>query len=368
MIKISKCDLTEKELDAVKRVMFENQYLGMSVEVKSFEEELKTFIGNPENHVVCVNTGTSALHAAVQALGIGAGDEVIVPTITYVASFQAVSATGAVAIPCDVTQESSQICLVDAEKRITPRTRAIMPVHYASCTDYMESVYAFAEKYKLRVIEDAAHSFGGTYKDQHVGYYGDVICFSFDGIKNITCGEGGAVVTKDSLVAERVKDLRLLGVQKDTEKRFTKQRSWDFDVVDQGYRYHMSDMNAAIGRVQLTRIHEFRQKTQEIIQYYIQNLTKKVRYPQMDYTKILPHIFCIYTKDRDNLQKYLLEHGIETGLHYKPNHLLTRYNKGYNLPNAEMLYKEFLTIPCHSSMSLDDAIFVTKTINTYFGE
>src|SRR5690606_32413952 len=131
--------------------------------------------------------GTSALQLAIQACGIGAGDEVIIPSLTYVASFQAASATGATPIACDIDPTTGCIDVVDAEKRITPKTKAIMPVHYAGGFGDLEGVYDIAHRYGLRVIEDAAHSFGGYYKDKPVGAHGDIICFSFDGIKNITC-------------------------------------------------------------------------------------------------------------------------------------------------------------------------------------
>ena len=132
-----------------------------------------------------------------------------------------------------------------------------MPVHFASFIGEIESIYAIARKYKLRVIEDAAHAFGNFYKSKIYGLDGDIICFSFDGIKNITCGEGGAIVSKDREVIEKIRNLRLLGIQKDSALRVKNQRSWDFDVKDQGWRYHMSDIFAAIGRVQLSRIEEF---------------------------------------------------------------------------------------------------------------
>lgn len=140
-----------------------------------------------------------------------------------------------------------------------------MPVHYASNPVDLDGVYAFAEKHGLRVIEDAAHAFGCLYKGRKIGSFGDVACFSFDGIKNITCGEGGCIVTSDQAVAEAARDGRLLSVEKDTEKRFSGQRSWEFDVERQGWRYHMSNVMAAIGRVQLTRLDgEFAPKRREL--------------------------------------------------------------------------------------------------------
>jgi dTDP-4-amino-4,6-dideoxygalactose transaminase len=224
--------------------------------VRLFEQELATYLGT-DRHVICVNTGTSALQLAVSSLGLGAGDEVLVPTITYVASFQAIAATGAKPIACDVRPEDLYLDMKDAARRLTSRTKAIMPVHYASGSRGLDAVYEFAGKHNLRVIEDAAHSFGGSHSGAKVGARGDVVCFSFDGIKNITSGEGGAIVTADDQVARLARDARLLGVEKDTEARFSAKRSWTFDVHHQGFRYHMSNLNAAVGRAQLAMGYSF---------------------------------------------------------------------------------------------------------------
>jgi dTDP-4-amino-4,6-dideoxygalactose transaminase len=294
MLKISQCDLTELELDAVRRVMFDNGYLGMSSETKAFEEELKAFLGG-EMEVVCVNTGTSALHLACQAIGLEPGDEVLVPTTTFVASFQAISAAGAVPVACDIVSSTMQMDLLDAKSRITPRTKAIMPVHFAGGAGDLDALHQLAREYKLRVIEDAAHSFGGTHNHKKIGTTGDIVCFSFDGIKNLTCGEGGAIVTRDKHVADYCRDGRLLGVHKDTEKRYTKQRSWEFDVHHQGWRYHMSDINASIGRAQLSRFPVMCHNRQHVISTYVNKLKnhEHIKILDLDYDKIVSHIFCL---------------------------------------------------------------------------
>ncbi len=367
LIRLSRAQVGADELQALARVI-DVGYLGMSVEVQTFEKELTEYIGN-DRQVVCVNTGTSALHLATQACGIGRGDEVLIPTITYVASFQAVSATGATPIACEVNPLTGFIDVDDAEKRITPRTKAIMPVHYASGFSDLEKVYDLAQKHKLRVIEDAAHSFGGFYKDKRVGALGDIVCFSFDGIKNITCGEGGAVVTGDLKTAEKVRDARLLGVEHDTEKRFSGQRSWDFDVTEQGWRYHMSDLMASIGRTQLKRLSEFSVRRQQIARHYQQFLKNysNLQCLAIDYDVVVPHIFLVLVKQggRDSLRSYLQNQNIQTGLHYKPNHLLTLFKTDYALPKAEQMYKEILTLPLHSLLTDDDVKRVCEAITTW---
>jgi dTDP-4-amino-4,6-dideoxygalactose transaminase len=354
LVRLSRGDVGALELEALARVI-EAGYLGMSVEVQAFEKELAEYIGGDSRQVVCVNTGTSALHLAVQACGIGTGDEVLVPSLTFVASFQAVSATGARPIACEIDSVTCFLDVNDAEKRITPRTKAIMPVHYAGNFDGIEKVYELAEKHNLRVIEDAAHSFGGSYKEKRIGAIGDILCFSFDGIKNITCGEGGAVVTGDPIVAEKVRDARLLGVEKDTEKRFSGQRSWDFDVIEQGWRYHMNDIMAALGRTQLKRFSDFSKKRQTIAKRYQQFFAQysEITTLKIDYNNVVPHIFPILIEKgcRDELRDILEENNIQNGTHYKPNHLLTKYKTEYDLPCAEDFHNKVITLPLHTLLT-----------------
>lgn len=331
-------------------------FLGMGPEVGLFERELSQYMGG-QRQVVCVNTGTAALHLALQACGIGPGDEVLVPTLTFVASFQAISATGATPVACDVCEADGWLDPADVARRITPRTKAIMPVHYASGQGRLDEIYALAQHHGLRVIEDAAHAFGGTWKGQRVGATGDVVCFSFDGIKNITSGEGGAVVTSDPHVTERVRDARLLGVEKDTDKRYAGQRSWDFDVKTQGWRCHMSSIFAALGRAQLRRLDsEFAPRRVQLARRYVALLAgvPGVRHLNLDYGAVVPHIFPVFISDgkRDAVRAALQADNIETGIHYKPNHLLTLYGGGQvRLPVAEKLYAEMLTLPLHFELT-----------------
>jgi len=217
MIHISRSMVGAAELKAMGRVMLDDGYLGMGQEVRAFEAELQEYLGGRDRTVICVNSGTAALHLAVAAL-TSPGDEVLVQSLTFVATFQAISAAGAVPVACEVYPETVTLDLEDAARRITPRTKAVMPVHYASNPGDLEAIYGFAGRHGLRVIEDAAHAFGCTYKGRKIGSFGDLACFSFDGLKNITSGEGGAVVTSDPSVIQWVQDARLLGVQRDTEK------------------------------------------------------------------------------------------------------------------------------------------------------
>lgn len=370
MIRLSKSVIGNEEAQEVTRILLEDGYLGMGAEVGKFEDDIAKYLGIASGNVVCVNTGTSALHLAVEAT-VQSGQEVLVPSFTFLSSFQAISAAGAIPIACDVYEDTLTIDLEDAERKITSKTKAIMPVHYASNPAHIEKLYEFSKKYNLRVIEDAAHAFGCNYKGKKIGSFGDIICFSFDGIKNITSGEGGAIVTSDVEVLSIVKDARLLSIEKDSEKRYSGQRSWDFDVKRQGFRYHMSNIFAAIGRVQLRRLdNEFAPKRIELMKMYQQLLGKnsKIKFQHQESDSyIIPHILCvrILENHRDGLKEELLKQSIPTGIHYKPNHLLSYYKTTYRLPVTETIYNEILTLPLHPEIEISDVELICKTINNY---
>jgi dTDP-4-amino-4,6-dideoxygalactose transaminase len=364
-IRLSKSVVGISEKEALSKVIDEG-YLGIGSFVNKFEQELTAYLG--ARHVVCVNSGTAALHLALMGIGLKSDDEVLVQSLTFLSSFQAISATGATAVPCEVYPDTCTIDLDDAERKITKKTRAIMPVHYASRVGDLDKVYEFADKHNLRVIEDAAHAFGTIYKKRKIGSFGDIICFSFDGIKNITSGEGGAIATDDIQISQFAMDARLLGIHKDTEKRYQGLRSWDFDVMHQGYRYHMSNLFAAVGSVQLERLErEFKPKRQMVAKRYYESLKDLpgiVLFPD-DYDEVIPHIFPIriLEKKRDGLKKYLLDNNIECGVHYYPNHLLTYYGKRIGeLPITEQIFDELLSIPLHPDLKNEEVDRVIKCI------
>lgn len=367
MIKLSKCHLDATELKAVEEV-FSAAYLGMGKQAFEFEIELKKYL-NTDKEVICVNSGTAALHLALSCLGLQTGDEVLVPTLTFAACFQAISATGAKPVACDIQEDTLSIDLHSAAQHVNDRTRAIMPVHYASHAEAIDEIYQFAKNHQLRVIEDAAHAFGTTTQGHLVGAEGDIICFSFDGIKNITCGEGGAVVTGDQILAEKIRNARLLGIEKDSSQRKVGKRSWDFDIEHQGYRYHMSDIMAAIGRAQLRKVDFFKQKRQALVNRYLQKLANlpDLAFLALDYANIFPHIFVvrITQQRRDGLKEFLQQHNIEVGIHYKPNHLLKRYQTTYHLKNAEKCYQEILTLPLHVGLQDEEQMQVINLITEY---
>ena len=373
-MRLSRSIVGEAEARAVARVLLEDGYLGMGAEVRRFEEELAAYLGVKPAQVVTTNSGTAALHLAVDAVAAGCAvkdvrPEVLVPSLTFVASFQAISAAGCRPVACDALPETGTLDLEDAARRLTPRTIAVMPVHYASNPWQLEEVYAFARRHGLRVIEDAAHAFGCLRHGRKIGSFGDVVCFSFDGIKNITCGEGGCLVSFDPEVVRLASDARLLSVENDAQKRFSGTRSWDPDVKRQGWRYHMSNIMAAVGRVQLGRLDkEFAPARRDLAALYAQRLSPLkglhlfATDPQ-DY--IVPHILpvCVREGRKDQVVRVLADRGIPTGVHYKPNHLLSFFGGGKpSLPVTEALYSQILTVPLHPGLSRADVEHVCDAL------
>ena len=365
-IKLSKSSITQAEKEAVLKVL-DKEYLGMGEEVKIFEEKIKNYL-KTDMEVVCVGTGTFALHISLSALGLKIGDEVLVPSLNYVAAFQAISATGAKPVSCEVDPNTLFFDVDDARSKITNNTKVIMPVHYASSSKGMEKVYKLAKEFGLKVVEDAANAFGSKRNGKIIGTVGDIICFSFDGIKNITSGEGGAVLSNDKEFIQKVQDGRLLGVEKDTEKRFSGQRSWDFDVKEQGFRYHMSNIMASIGMVQINRLNEFKKKRQIISKTYLNAFKdiQQVRVLDFDYDEILPHIFVIKVPKRDELKEYLQSNNIECGIHWKPNHMHKKYKEDFTLPITEKVYEQILTLPCHFDLTEEEQSFVINKVKKFF--
>ncbi|MBI4938468.1 MAG: DegT/DnrJ/EryC1/StrS family aminotransferase [Nitrosomonadales bacterium] len=357
LIRISQSCLSAAEKQSGMGVL-DREFLGKGAEVQEFEQALAAFFGRP---TVCVVNGTAAIHLAVQGCGIGHDDEVLVPSLTYVATFQAISATGARPVACDIDPATCTLDWRDAERRLTRKTKAIMPVHYSGGAGDLENIYDFARRHGLRVIEDAAHAFGTRHNGKRIGGFGDIACFSFDGIKNITSGEGGCVVADDPATLRRIQDARLLGVEKDTEKRYAGQRSWEFDVTAQGWRYHMSNIMAAIGIEQLKRFPELAAARQKLARHYDELLRNHPRIQPLkrDYDNVVPHIYAVRIKglpDRNALRKQLLENGIQTGIHYQPNHELAFYRSSSALPLAatDAIFPELLSLPLHPDLTEQD--------------
>lgn len=368
-MRLSKSVVGKQEAEAVSKVILEDGYLGMGKVTGNFEKAVAEYLGVEPWQTISVNSGTAALHLACQCIRNQAeesGDciiegglpEILVPSLTFVASFQAILAAGCCPVACDVLPETGTLDLEDAQARISPATIGVMHVDYASNPWHIDKVYEFGEKNGIRVIDDAAHAFGCEHHGKKIGSFGDLVCFSFDGIKNITCGEGGMVVAFDKTSAELIADSRLLGVSGDSAQRLKGGRSWDPNVLRQGWRYHMSNIMAAIGLIQLGRLeNEFVPARVRLYELYKSRLGNC---PHLEFLQtdpldfIVPHIMPVKILSglRDLVVEKLHEEGIPTGAHYKPNHLLKLFGNGeVSLPVAEKLYTELVTLPLHPDLT-----------------
>ena len=369
MIKVSRGCLGSEELAEVKSA-FEYGYFGLASKVDEFEEALKSYFG--ASYVVATNTGTTALHLALDALRIGPGDEVIVPSLTFVASFQAISATGAKPVSCDIHPDTLLMDVGDVERRLSAKTKAVMPVHYAGNPCDMDALCELRDRHGFRIVEDAAHAFGSTYKGKKIGGFGDMVCFSFDSIKNITCGEGGAIICQDESLDKLLRNKRLLGMERESQTSSAwKERGWRYDVTQQGFRYHMSNINAAIGIAQLKKVDLFIARRCEICAAYdkaFQDVSglKKL---SIDYSVVAPHLYVIRVLKgrRDALHLFLKDRDIETGISYIPNHFHSFYREeGLVLPETEKVFEEIISLPLHFEISDEDLRTVIDSVQEFF--
>jgi dTDP-4-amino-4,6-dideoxygalactose transaminase len=365
MIRLSKSFVGDEEKAAVVQVI-EDGYLGMGSYVGDFEKLLEDYF---QRSVVCVSTGTAALQLSLQAIDLQPGDEVLVPALTYVASFQAISGAGATPIACDVNEKTLFMDVEDARSKITKRTKAIMPVYYGGGYGDIDGIANLAKVSGIRVIDDAAHAFGSKRNGLLIGSFGDISCFSFDGIKNITSGEGGCVVSDDPEVIQKIKDARLLGVENDSESRLSGKRSWQFNVTKQGWRCHMSNLMASIGIAQFHKKEHMFERRMLLAKYYDQCLQnyKKIELLPNDYNEIVPHIYVIRVKglkDRDDLLSELLLKGIQSGKHYMPNHLLDFFKTSSKKPikNTDSIWPELITLPLHPDLTINQIDYICENL------
>jgi dTDP-4-amino-4,6-dideoxygalactose transaminase len=324
-----------------------------------------------DRKVVCTNTGTAALHVGLLAAGVGPGDEVITPSFNYVADHQAVRMTGAEVVMCDVREDDLGIDCDKAEAVITERTKAIIPLHFAGIPCDQSGVYELAKRHRLRVVEDACHAFGTRIGGKRIGSYGDISCFSFDPVKLITSVDGGCVVAPTEDEQERLRHLRQLGVDKDTLARYQKSRGWEYDVVDKGFRYHLSDVAASVGISQIIRAEEFIRSRQVVCQRYNEAFGRLdgVRVPRTDFKDISPFIYSLRVMGkRDELVSHLGRLNIESGIHFVPVHKHTYFK---NAPHGDMsvtdrVVREVITLPLHSNMREDFVERVIEGVTSFF--
>lgn len=366
MIALHRPSVGPAELAAVAQV-FETRWLGMGEVTKRFEERLREQLGVP--HVLAVATGTAALHLALEAIGAPPGHEVIVPSLTFAATVQAVLAAGLQPVFCEVRPDTLTIDVEDAERLVTPRTAAIVPVHYGGTSCEMSALIDLARRHGVRLVEDAAHAFGSTDGGCPVGTCGDIGCFSFDPIKNITCGEGGAVATRDETLALRVRRRRNLGIDRDG---WTRQRAGgDYEVSGRGYRYHLSNVNAAIGLAQLERADGFRARRQAVVRTYDGALAglDAVSPVTRPAEGVFPFTYAIRVEGgrRDALLAHLRARGIGAAIEYKPNHMQPAFAAFRRpLPTTERLFEEILSLPLHAELGPDEVDRVVHCVRSFF--
>src|SRR5437588_1748769 len=265
--------LIEQEEFEASRGALELGWLGMGSYVGQFEEALKTYIGTADRQVVAVSTGHAALHIGLLLMGVGPGDEVITPAFNNAADFQAIMATGAEPVFCDIDPDSLCIDLTKAEELVSPRTKVIIVMDYDCVLCDHDRVAAFAQAHGLRVLHDAAHALGSAYKGRMVGSFSDVTTFSFDPVKTITCIDGGALIVRTEEERQKLHEMRLIGMSQPSAVMYTNARAWTYDMRTIGFRYHMANLHAAIGLAQLAKMDRIAVSRRSAGRYYNENLS-----------------------------------------------------------------------------------------------
>jgi dTDP-4-amino-4,6-dideoxygalactose transaminase len=336
---------------------------------RRFEEDFAAYLGAPSLHALAVNSATAGLHLALEALGIGPGDEVITTTHTFTATAEVVRYLGADVVLVDI--DPNTLCIdVDAvERAITPRTKAVVPVHYGGLAADMGRLLALARQHGLRVVEDAAHALPTTCGGRLIGTLeSDATVFSFYANKTITTGEGGMVVTRDDDLARRVKVMRLHGISRDAFDRFTaKVPSWYYEIVAPGFKYNLTDIASALGIHQLRRANEFQRCRQAIAQAYDQALAglPLLRPPGPAAGDLHSwHLYVVRLTDearisRDSFIEKLFAAGIGCSVHYIPLHLQPYWRDRYGLraeqfPHSQHAYERMVSLPMYSRMTEAD--------------
>lgn len=366
MINVAKPSTGKAELDSIEAVL-KTGWLGMGDKVFQFENELKKIF--KRKYVIGVNTGTTAIHLALDALGVKDSDEVIVPSLTFIGTVQPILLCRARPVFCDIELDDLNMSAKHLKRLITKRTKVIMPVHYGGVPCNMDEILNIGKEFGINIVEDAAHAFGSKYNGRLIGSFGDIACFSFDPIKNITCGEGGAIALDDDCMAEDMIKKRILGVDKDTWTRYKHKRNWFYEVHVKGYRYHMSNINAAIGIAQLKKFDAFAKKRCSIAKFYDRELSslKGLRILRHDLNQTVPFNYTILAERRDDLMGHLKRRGIGTVINYIPNHMQPIFaDIRAKLPNTEAAYKKIVSIPLHAAMTPREAVTVVKAIKKFY--
>lgn len=369
----------EEEIQSVVETL-RSGWLTTGPKVKQFEQDFSTRVG--ANHAIAVSSATSALHLALEACGVRAGDEVLVPTLTFASTGEVVVHLGAKPVLVDCLPDSFNIDPDKIEAKITSRTKAIMPVHYGGQPCHMDRILEIAKKHGLKVVEDAAHALPAHYGDRVVGTIGDVTCFSFYANKTITTGEGGMITTNDEELADRMRIMSLHGISKDAWKRFSAEGSWYYEILAPGYKFNMTDINAALGIHQLPRCDQFWQARNRLSEMYTAGFADvpEIKTPTTELN--VQHAWHLYviqlqldqlTITRNEFIQIMTQAGIGTSVHYTPLHLHPYYREtlGYqpeDCPVATELYQRIISLPIYPTMTDEDSKNVISTVKQIVAE
>ena len=274
------------------------------------------------DNVETISCFTEGLFQSMKILGIDKGDEVIIPSIHFIGAINAIKSCGAKPVFCDIDDISLFIDLEKAEDLVSPRTKAVIVMDYGCMLCDHQGIEEFARTHDVRVIHDAAHSFGSKYKGRSIGSFSDICMFSFDPVKNVTCIDGGILIVQTEKELKMIQEMRLIGMGQPPAVMYKNQRAWTYDVTRIGFRYHMANLHAAIGLAQLGKIEMISAKRQNVCRHYSEKLReiKGIAIPKTDFNDIVPFLYYIRVPEdkRDTLRGYLRDRGVDTGIHWQP--------------------------------------------------
>ena len=367
MIQLFKPYVSEEAIAAVGEVL-RSGWIGLGPKTEEFEQAFASYTG--AKYAVAVNSATAALHLAVVVSGIRPKDEVLTTPLTFVSSNHPILYEQAEPVFADVDDLTLNIDLKKAESLISPRTKAIIAVHYGGNPINIEELYSFAARHNLAVIEDAAHACGATFGGRRIGSFG-LTCFSFHAVKNLPTGDGGMLTTNDEEVYQRLMRLRWVGIDHSTFARAAGQYRWEYGVSEVGYKYHMNDIIAAIGLEHLKRVDEWNGRRRQIVETYRTELSTlgpdKLRFVERTEGAVSANHLCVVrVNKRNEVVRMLAERGISVGVHYKPNHLYPPYATARRgrLDVTEQAYSEILSLPLHLFLTDDDVQKVCDALRT----
>ncbi len=369
-----RASLGEQEIQAVSEVL-RSGWVTMGAKTFEFERQFAEYIG--VKHAIAVCSCTAALHLSLEAIGLQAGDEVLLPTTTFTATAEVVTYFGARPVFVDIDPVTMNMNCCDAENRITTLTRAIVPVHFAGQPCDMSSIRELAEKHKLNVIEDAAHALPSEYKGQRVGGLSELTAFSFYATKTLTTGEGGMITTNDDTYAKRMQMMRLHGISRDAWNRYGAGGSWRYEVLEAGYKYNLTDLQSAIGIVQLEKCDEMNSRRRDVAERYSKAF---VNLEALEIPEVLSdresswHLYVLRLHldrlriGRDHFMNELEHRGVSASVHFIPLHLQPYYQKqfGYktgDYPQSECEYTRCLSLPIFPGMSDEEIDYVIQVVS-----